>query len=196
MTSASRVKAIAIGALGVGAAAVALPVASAANVIYNGGFGHGLRGWQTVVVARGIYPGYPRVSVRHTPPRPILKCRRARRGRPYLQMDVPGGANAYVEQSIIVPVRPGRLTVRAWGDLEPVRATVSIVNGPRVNKLISFLAPQLRAGPSGCSGRRPVTESLSMSRYAGQAVGLRIQATAQGPPGALVDFDQLALAGG
>ena len=193
---ARRLQAIAIGALTMGVVAVAQPLAAGANAIYNGGFGHGLRGWRTVVVTRGIYPGYPHVLVLHTPPRPILKCRRARRGRPYLQMDVPGGANAYVEQSIIVPVRPGRLTFRTWGDLGPVRATISVVNGPHVKNLISYVAPQLRASPTSCSGRKPVTESLSMSRYAGQAVGLRIQATAQGAQGALVDFDQLALGGG
>jgi hypothetical protein len=28
---------------------------------------------------------------------------------------------AYVEQEIIVPVNPGRLTFRTWGDLEPVK---------------------------------------------------------------------------
>jgi hypothetical protein len=48
----------------------------------------------------------------------------------------------------------------------------------------------------GCSGSKPITESLNMSRYAGQAVGLRIQATSQGAAGTALNLDNCALGGG
>jgi hypothetical protein len=183
----------AIGALAGGVLAVAAGLAAAANVIYNPSFGHGLRGWHTMVLARGIAPGYPRISVLRTPPEPILKCERSHRHRPYLQMEVPGGAAGYFEQSIIVPVRPGRLTFRTWGDLEPVKATVSIADGTVVHRLLSFSPPTLRASPTTCSHLKPIIKSLNVKRYAGQAVGLRIQATAGGTQGTTVDFDNFAL---
>jgi len=194
--STGRLRAIGIGAL---AMSVVLVVAKAAavgpNVIYNPGFRHGLHGWRAVVVARGTYPGYPHISVLRTPLEPMLKCERAQRGNPYLAIGVPGGADGYVEQNIIVPVKPGRLKFRTWGDLEPVKATISIVSGPVVHRLLSYNAPALQASPSSCSSLKPITESLNMTRYAGEAVGLRIQASSQGLEGASVDFDNFVLEG-
>jgi hypothetical protein len=175
---------------------VAEASAGGPNVIYNPSFHHGLSGWRTAVLARGTDPGYPRVSVPRTLAEPILKCDKAQKGRPYLELDVPAGAAAYVEQDIIVPVNPGRLTFRTWGDLEPVKASISIVDGPIVHRLLSYSPPALQASPVGCSGLKPITESLNMSRYAGQAVGLRIQATSQAATGTALDLDNLALNGG
>jgi hypothetical protein len=170
--------------------------AGGSNVIYNPSFHNGLSGWRTAVLARGTDPGYPRVSVARTPTEPLLKCDKAQKGHPYLELDVPAGAGAFVEQDIIVPVNPGRLTLRTWGDLEPVKASVSIVDGPSVHRLLSYTPPVLQASPVGCSGRKPITESLNMSRYAGQAVGLRIQATSQGTAGTALNLDNVALNGG
>jgi hypothetical protein len=177
-----------------------------ANVIFNGGFGHGLQGWLTKVLARGSKPGFPHVFVAHSAPQPLPRCNRPRRGHPYLQLDVPAGASAYVEQSIIVPVRPARLTLRAWGDLEPVQAVVSIVDGTVPHPLRTFTPPPLRAaapaGPSAppssapavrCSGLKPITLSLDVSRWSGQAVGLRVRASGRGGAGSLADFDSFQL---
>jgi hypothetical protein len=108
-------------------------------------------------------------------------------------MEVPGGSAAYIEQSMIIPVNPGRLTFRTWGDLEPVTATLSIVDGPAVHRLLSFMPPGLRASPGSCSHRQPITESVNMARYAGQNLGIRIQATARGVQGAIADFDAFQL---
>jgi hypothetical protein len=187
----------AVAAVGASAAAaMAAPaLVFAANVIFNPSFGHGLHGWRSAVVARGSLSGYPHVSAPRTPVEPLLKCERSQRHHSYLQMDVPGGSAAYVEQSVIVPLNPTHLKFRAWGDLEPVKVTVSIVNGLRVRRLLSFTAPTLRASPIACSKRKPVTESAGVARYAGQAVGVRIEATARGATGTLVDFDSFMLAG-
>jgi hypothetical protein len=191
-----QLSAIAIGALTMSVAPVmAQAAAGGPNAIYNPDFAHGLRGWRTVVVARGTDPGYPHISVPRAPVEPLLKCVRAQRGHPYLELNVPAGSNGYVEQDIIVPVNPGRLTFRTWGDLEPVKATISIVDGPIVHKLLSYTPPPLQATPTSCSSHRPITESLDISRYAGQAVGLRIQATAIGLTGTVVDLDNVGLGG-
>jgi hypothetical protein len=201
-------------ALAVAAAAVPVicfgPAATSAgaNVIYDGGFGHGLNGWLTKVLARGSQPGFPHVFVVHSPPEAVLKCNRAQRGHPYLQFDVPAGASAYVEQSIIVPVGAGRLTLRAWGDLEPVSAVVSIVNGTVPHPLRSFTPPLLRqvlppapaAAPAPvaaprvtCSHRKPLFLSFDVSRWRGQAVGLRVRASGRGAAGTIADFDWFSL---
>jgi hypothetical protein len=187
-------RAFAICALAFGAVSVTAQAAVAeANVIYNPNFSHGLRGWRAAVVAHGTDAGFPHISVVHTAPEPMLKCDKAQRAHPYLEIDVPGGADGYVEQNIIVPVNPGRLTFRTWGGLEPVKVSVSIVDGPLVHQLRSFNPPTLQASPTGCSNAKPITESFNVSRYSGEAVGLRIQATSEDLTGAGVDFDSFAL---
>jgi hypothetical protein len=64
----------------------------------------------------------------------MLKCDKAQKAHPYVELNVPDGASGYVEQNIIVPVNPGRLTFRTWGNLEAVMASVSIVDGPTVHR--------------------------------------------------------------
>jgi hypothetical protein len=190
-----RLRAVTIAAV---AASTALTVAQAPaagpNVIYNPSFASGLRGWRTVVVAKGRDPGYPHILALSTPREPLQKCDGAQRHHPFLQLNVPAGASGYVEQGIIVPVTPGRLTFRTWGQLERVNVTVSVTSGPFVHRLLSYAPPLLEASPSRCSGMRPLTESLNVTRYAGQAVGLRIQASSQGLNGAIADFDTFILA--
>jgi hypothetical protein len=191
--SARRLAGIALGAVA-GSAMFAAAAVGLMSAIYNPSFARGLHGWRTAVAKRGIQPGSPHISVLRTAPEPILKCLRSQRHHPYLHMDVPGGADGYIEQSIIVPVRPGRLSFRTWGDLEPVRATVSIVDGVAAHRLLSFTPPRLRVTPTSCSHLKPITKSLNVTRYAGQAVGLRIEATAQGLAGTIADFANFVLA--
>jgi hypothetical protein len=176
--------------------ALALVAPAAANVIFNPSFGSGLSGWRTVVQAKGREPGYPHILVLTTPREPLLRCDRAQQHHHFLQLNVPAGASGFAEQSIIVPVRPSRLTLRSWGQLEPVQVTVSVVSGPFVHRVLSYTPPPLEAAPSGCSGKRPLTESLDVGRFAGQAVGLRVQASSQGLSGAIADFDSFYLGSG
>jgi hypothetical protein len=46
------------------------------------------------------------------------------------------------------------------------------------------------------SCRKPITESLNITRYAGQAVGLWIQATSQAAAGTVLSLDNFVLSGG
>jgi len=188
-----RLRVIAIGALVIGVAWAAEAFAAGANAIYNGAFGTGLHGWRVVVVAPGTLPGYPHISVVRTPREPILKCEREQRNHPFLQMNVADGANGYVEQDIILPAEPGQLRFRAWGELEPVKVAVSLIEGPIIHRLLTFTAPALLASPTSCSGRSPLAESLNVARYAGEALGLRIRATGQGAEGAVADVDDFVL---
>jgi hypothetical protein len=190
-----QLRRIALAALAISTVFAADSAVVGANVIYDPNFGHGLHGWRTVVIAHGTTPGYPHVSVLRTPPEALLKCERRQRHHSYLQMDVPTAANAYVEQSIIVPASPGRLRFRTWGDLEPVKASISIVNGTVAHRLLSFTPPLLRATPTTCSHRKPLTVSLNVARWAGQAVGVRIQASARAAAGTIADFDSFELSG-
>jgi len=190
-----RLLAFAAAALAVGLVpSVPLAGAEGPNVIFNPDFSQGLRGWRVTVQARGSAPGYPRISALRIPSEPMPKCTGAKAGHPYLQMNVPGGAAGYVEQNLIVPVRPGPLRFRTWGQLEPVKVTVSIVSGPVVHQLLAFNPPGLQASPTSCSGLRPVTESLRVARYAGEAVGLRVRATSEGLHGAIANLNDLVLA--
>jgi hypothetical protein len=175
--SAGGRRVIAVGALVLVFARVTGALAARENLIYNPAFGQGLRGWKTAVVAHGSNPTYPRIVALKRPSEPMLKCERAQPLRSFLQMNVSDGATAYIEQSIVIPVSPGRLTFRTWGGLEPVKATVSIVDGSRLHRLLSYRPPALQATSTSCSGAKPAVESLNLTPYAGEAVGIRIQAT-------------------
>lgn len=161
-------------------------------MLYNGSFTHGLSGWRTGVLSHGADPGYPHVVVLPAA-EPLRKCLRAHRGQRALQLNVPAGASGYVEQSIIVPVRPSRLTLRAWDQLAPVTVTVSVLSGPFVHRLLAFAPPPLLKGTSTCSGARPSIASASVGSFAGQAVGLRIRAESKSPTGAIAGIEDVTL---
>ena len=164
-----------------------------ANAINNPSFAQGLEGWKAVAQAKGALPGYPHILALEKPVQPLGRCDRSLRGHPFLQLNVPAGAAAYVEQGIIVPVHPGHLRFVVWGGRAPVKVTVSIRSGPFAHPLLTFTAPALLASPAGCSKLRPRTLSFRMARFAGQAVALRIRATSQGTEAAFADFNGFEL---
>jgi hypothetical protein len=180
-------------AAAIAAFALALAGPVWANAIYNPSFAQGLEGWKAVAQAKGALPGYPHILALKRLFAPLRKCDPSQRGHPFLQLNVPAGAAAYVEQGIIVPVHPGHLRFRTWGGHAPVKVTVSILSGPIVHRQLTFTTPALLASLTGCSQQRPRTVSLKMGRYAGQAVALRIRATSAGPEAAFADFDRFEL---
>lgn len=185
--------AIVIAALLMGAAMVSAQAAVAqANAIQNGEFSQGLNGWTSTIVAPGIYSGYPHLRVITQ-----AKCEPAQAGNPFLEIDVPGGANGYVQQQISVPQAPGPLTFRTWGNLEAVQVSIGVVtlSDHVVHSLLAYTPPTLQASPGTCSGRKPITQSLDVTAFAGQTVDLRVEATASGFDGTIADFDNFALQG-
>lgn len=161
------------------------------NVISNGEFSQGITGWTTQVLAQGQYAGYPHFRVITE-----AKCEPAQQGNPFLEIDVPGGARGYVQQQIAVPAAPGPLTFRTWGNLEPVQVTISAVTSDGVaHSLLAYSPPTLQGSVVGCSSLKPIPESLDVAAYAGQTIGLRLEATSTGHDGTIADFDNFSLVG-
>jgi len=136
-----------------------------------------------------------------------MTCDPLSTGTPYLAEDVPGGSgtasDAYVQQTITVPQSPGNLTFTSWGNLDPATATISIVTSDNVvHQALQFTPPPMQSGTgSTCTGSSPVNESIDMSAYAGQTVGLRIEAANanNGPDdydGTFANFDYFSLTTG
>jgi hypothetical protein len=102
-----------------------------------------------------------------------------------------------VQQQLSVPAAPGPLTFRTWGNLEPVQVTVSAVTVATgmAHPLLAYSPPTLQGSMGSCSGLKPIPESLSLAAYAGQTIGLRLEATSSGTAGTIADFDDFALTG-
>jgi hypothetical protein len=127
----------------------------------------------------------------------MSRCGRSQGTKPFLSIDVPGGAAGYVQQRLTVPKKPGRLTFRTWGNLDRVQVTISIVTvrDKLVHKVLTYSPPTLQGMTTSCSGRGPATESVSLSAFAGQKIDLRVQATSSEVNGTIADFDNFALLG-
>jgi hypothetical protein len=185
-----------IGPLAVAMLAAGLLVPASAssaqtNVITNGEFSQALTGWTTQVLAQGKYAGYPHFRVITE-----AKCEPAQSGNPFLEIDVPGGARGYVQQQIAVPAAPGPLAFRTWGNLESVQVTISAVTPDGVaHPLLAYSPPTLQGSVGGCSGLKPIPESLNVTAYAGQTIALRLEATSSGSDGTIADFDDFSLVG-
>lgn len=185
-----------IGLLALAPALIAVLVPAApgwaqTNLIANGEFSQGLSGWTTQVLAAGQYAGYPHFRVITE-----AKCEPAQQGNPFLEIDVPGDARGYVQQQIAVPAAPGPLTFRTWGNLEPVQVTIAAVTANGVaHPLLAYSPLTLQSSVGGCSGLKPASESLNVSAYANQTIGLRLEATSTGNDGTIADFDDFALIG-
>jgi hypothetical protein len=125
----------------------------------------------------------------------MSQCDRSQGTKPFLSIDVPGGADGYVQQQLTVPKKPGHLTFRTWGNLDPVQVTISIVTvrDKLVHKVLTYSPPSLQGMTTSCSGRTPVTKSISVSAFAGQKIDLRVQATSSEGNGTIADFDNFAL---
>jgi hypothetical protein len=184
-----RTRMVVLATLLIGALAAVAASSAQTNVISNGEFSQGLTGWTTQVV--GPYAGYPHFHVSTE-----AKCEPAQQGKPFLEIDVPGGARGYVQQQIAVPAAPGPLTFRTWGNLEPVQVTISAVTSDGVaHSLLAYSPPTLQGTVVSCSGLKPIPESLNVAAYAGQTIGLRLEATSTGHDGTIADFDDFSLIG-
>jgi hypothetical protein len=198
LISGSRPKPRAVGrilaALAVLAAVAGLDAAGAgasANAIRNGDFSQGLTGWTAGTVSHGKTPGYPHIGVTT-----ISRCDPSQGTNPFVALDVPSGANGYIEQQISVPTSAATLTFKTWGNLQTVTATISVVTSSGVQKLLTYTPPPLQASVTTCSKAAPVVKSIDLSAFAGQRVTLRVEATSTGFDGTIADFDNFQLGAG
>ncbi len=189
---ARRSSGLALATLLLGALSAAGATSAQANAIANGEFGQGLTGWSTQVISSGSYSGYPHFYVITE-----AKCEPAQTGNPFLEIDVPGAARGYVQQQLTVPTAPGPLTFRTWGNLDPVQVTISAVTvaDNATHQLLAYSPPTLQGSVAGCSGAKPISESLDVSALAGKTIDLRLEATSTGHVGTIADFDDFSLEG-
>lgn len=196
-----RAWAVAVVAAATAAGAIPIAAASAAppDAISNGTFTAGLKGWSLKKVSSGQFAGYPKIAIgASTQPSWswMARCATFQGTRPFLSIDVPGGAVGYVEHQLTVPRSPSKLSFKTWGNLQPTTVTISIVTGTVVHTLLSYSPPPMQgSGPNGCSGGAPVIKSIAVAAFAGKKVGLRVEATSSGTDGTIADFDNFSLTG-
>jgi photosystem II stability/assembly factor-like uncharacterized protein len=160
------------------------------NFIQNGDFNKGLSSYSETVVSPGSFTGFPKFEIFTT-----TQCDPSQNGNPYLAIDVPGGADGYVEQQLTLPDRASKLTFRTWGNLNPTTATVSIITTADgvEHVLASYAPPPLEATETTCSGAVPITKSFDLTGFKGQKIKLRLRATSTGFDGTIADFDDLSI---
>jgi hypothetical protein len=93
---------------------------------------------------------------------------------------------------VTLPSTPSQLSFTTWGNLDPVTATVTVIDSSNNSTVLgSFTPPPLQASPSTCSSNTPVTQSFSLGNFAGQTITIRIEVTSNGSNGTFGNFDNL-----
>ncbi len=194
--------------------------ATYSNLILNGDFSNGLLGWtayKTTKVwgVRGEYPLFevlkqnPGYSGGTAAPDTCFPSQRV--GNPFLSIDVPFGANGYVEQPVFIPTSGGAtLSLLSWGwegtnttlgFSGNVSAFVRIVDSNNIEHTLETFTPPPMFTPSGsassttavCTGKVPVLKSYDLSTYSGQSVKLRLGAASGNCCGTNAFFDDVDL---
>ena len=188
-----------------------LPAVRAAdsNLVKNGDFGSGLSDWTTVQVhtSSGIRGVYPIFEVLTQMPAPESVCTpKGKLGNPFLNIEVPFGADGYVEQQVTIPSAGPHLSFVSWGwedVIGLVGARVAIVDASgAVHTLDTFTPPpMLNVGDPNnpnddtCTGKSPLVKSYDLSAYSGQTIKLRLGATSQNCCGTNALFDDVNIEG-
>jgi hypothetical protein len=157
------------------------------NFLQNGDFNDGQGFYSTAVVSSGSFSGFPHFNVNTSAP-----CFPGQLGNPFFSIDAPGGADGYFQQMVTLPSTPSQLSFTTWGNLDPVTATVTVIDSSNNSTVLgSFTPPPLQASPSTCSSNTPVTQSFSLGNFAGQTITIRIEVTSNGSNGTFGNFDNL-----
>jgi hypothetical protein len=160
---------------------------SANNLIKNGDFS-GLTDWTSVSVSAGSFSGYPMFDLRNG-----QACNSV---GTYLGIDVPGGADGYVEQTVTLPQGKNTLSFLSWNDLDSTTVTITVVVGGQAAVLDSYSPPSVYADDSlDCSGNVPITKTYDLSQYAGQTITVRLEATSDGSDGTIANFTNVSVGG-
>ena len=169
---------------------VAVNPSTRRNFINNGDFTDGQGFYSTRVVSGGSFSGYPHFNVSTSGP-----CL-STVGNPFFSIDAPGGADGYVQQTITLPSTPSQFSFTTWGNLDPVTATVSVIDSNGNQTVLgSFTPPPLQASTSSCSSNSPITQTFSLGQFAGQTITLRIEVTSSGSNGTFGNFTNLVVGG-
>src|SRR5438552_2479974 len=102
------------------ALAIAVPsVKAETKVLCNGDFGNDLTCWTPVkvVTSTGIRGEYPIFEVLTQMSAGTIDCTpTGRKGNPFLNVEVPSGADGYVEQQVTIPSSGAHLSFVSWGN--------------------------------------------------------------------------------
>ncbi len=191
--------------------AVAIPrVRADTNLIQNGDFSNGLADWTTVkvVTSNGVRGEYPIFEVL-TQNTPVQCTPSGRLGNPFLNIEVPFGADGYVEQQVTIPTSGAQLSFVSWGweNNDPqfsisglVNAYVRIIDATGDHTLETYTPPPMlnpgdpnNPNDDTCTGNSPVSKTYDLSAYSGETVKLRLGATSQNCCGTLALFDDVTV---
>jgi hypothetical protein len=165
------------------------------GAITNGDFTFGFRCWAPVASMRGRLSGFPQFRIEAASTGMCFPSSVA--GNPYAAIDVPGDAAGYIAQTFRYRKSPTRISLRAWGVVDPVTVQVGVVFpvGTRIGAeriLDTFVAPALQLSSGACSGLAPAEKTYVIAGYARDArVQLRLHATSSGSNGAIAAFDDV-----
>ena len=131
--------------------------------------------WTLVVTSHGSLPGYPKWANQVD----------GNTGLFGFDMDTAGGASMYIERQFPVPPVSPTLSMRVWGNYDPVTVTIS-VNGQQLD----VFTP-----PPSQKGGTPVNKGYDLSRWAGQTVTIRISQTSGGTTGTFGWYTNIRVTG-
>lgn len=163
------------------------------NVVSNGDFSEGLSGWTIGTVATSFGGSFPEIhAMGHG------NCVVASYGAS-ANINVPSGADGYIQQTVQLPAGAVMLTFETWGEADPTNATVSVVDAGGPHVVDSFVPPPLFPCVGffdcHCVGSAGETRMVDLSAYAGQTVGIRFEATSGGINGTFALFDNIRIEG-
>ncbi len=185
---------------------MAVPLARAeTNLIQNGDFSNGLTDWTTVKLqtSQGIRGEYPIFEVLTQMPVGTIDCTPSdKEGNPFLNIEVPFGANGYVEQQVTIPSPAAQLSFVSWGNelgLGEVNAYVILVDASGTQHTLETFTPPPMLNPGDpnnpnddtCTGNSPALKAYDLSAYSGQTVKLRLGATSENCCGTNAFFDDV-----
>ena len=145
--------------------------------IVNGDFSNGLTAWNQY--------GSPGTSIFINTSIYYMNedCYPAQEGNPFVQMGAGGTQVAWIQQTFTVPTNAKTLSLRAWNNLDPVTAVISIIDsGGTLHKIDTFVAPSVQklSDPNNYysvvpTGNIAVTKTYDISAYAGKSITIRLE---------------------
>ncbi len=160
------------------------------NLIKNGDFSAGMADWKQVALAGGSFAGYPRFLT-YAPWKNAFRA-----DNPLCNIHVPGGADAYISQTVTLPDRPLTLSLLAWNNIQPASLTISIIQGGTETILGSPSLPSVvtYTGSSyDYNGGLPVSLSYPLDTFKGKEIEVRFRTTARGYDGTVMSLDDIAI---
>lgn len=147
--------------------------------LQNGDFSQNLKFWTLGGVGATVGGGGTR-------------CLPSQTGNPFISLNVYSKRVGSFSQTFKVPASAKTLSVRTWGNLDPVTVTITLGGAA----LDTFVPPHLEtlSDPSNpysavCNGATDITKSYDISSYAGKKVTLTVSGSAPGNNGTFANFD-------